>query len=195
METQASSFPSALDNKRKRRIWELLSRSEELDKFLGKKFPNLKRYGELHAASPLRPHLQPPAISHRWRPFASYSTPRVELRTGCEGAESMLPALDTLFELSATSGVTSVVVALPHRGRLSMLCDPSLLAYSPTALFAKIKGQPEFDPATAPGATGDVISHLAARKRIAYDGGAVKVEVLQNPSHLEVSAEDLVDRY
>ena len=73
-----------------------------------------------------------------------------------------------------------------------MLCDPSLLAYSPTALFAKIKGQPEFDPATAPGATGDVISHLAARKRIEYDGGAVKVEVLQNPSHLEVSAVDRV---
>jgi probable 2-oxoglutarate dehydrogenase E1 component DHKTD1 len=68
-----------------------------------------------------------------------------------------------------------------------MLCDPSLLGYSPTALFAKIKGQPEFNPDTAPGATGDVISHLAVRRRVEYEDGAVKVEVLQNPSHLEVS--------
>jgi probable 2-oxoglutarate dehydrogenase E1 component DHKTD1 len=163
VETQASSFPPTLGDKRKRRIWELLSRSEELDRFLGKKFPNLKRYGE---------HIP------QWIQG---------LRSGCEGAESMLPALDTLFELSATSSVTSVVVALPHRGRLSMLCEPSLLDYAPTALFAKIKGQPEFDPATAPGATGDVISHLAASKRVEYEDGAVKVEVLQNPSHLEVS--------
>jgi len=68
-----------------------------------------------------------------------------------------------------------------------MLCDPDLLGFSPTALFAKIKGQPEFDPATAPGATGDVISHLAAIRRIPYASGEIKVEVLQNPSHLEVS--------
>jgi len=67
-----------------------------------------------------------------------------------------------------------------------MLCDPALLAFSPTALFAKIKGQPEFDPETAPGATGDVISHLAAIRKIPYSSGEVKVEVLQNPSHLEV---------
>lgn len=68
-----------------------------------------------------------------------------------------------------------------------MLCDPDLLGYSPTALFSKIKGQPEFDPETAPGATGDVISHLAATRRIPYGKKEVKVEVLQNPSHLEVS--------
>lgn len=68
-----------------------------------------------------------------------------------------------------------------------MLCDPDLLGFSPTALFSKIKGQPEFDPETAPGATGDVISHLATIRRIPYGDREVKVEVLQNPSHLEVS--------
>ena len=82
--------------------------------------------------------------------------------------------------------ISSVVVSLPHRGRLSMLCDPDLLDYSPAALFSKIKGQPEFDPETAPGATGDVISHLSAIKTQEYDGKGVKIEVLQNPSHLEV---------
>lgn len=50
LETEASSFPAKLGKDQKKRIWELLARSEELDRFLGKKFPNLKRYGEsLHA--------------------------------------------------------------------------------------------------------------------------------------------------
>ncbi|WVQ79042.1 oxoglutarate dehydrogenase (succinyl-transferring), E1 component [Cryptococcus sp. DSM 104549] len=148
VETEASSFPSPIDKKQKERIWGLLARSEELDRFLGKKFPNLKRYG-------------------------------------CEGAESMLPALDTLFGLSACSGVSSIVLSLPHRGRLSLLCDPSLLSYPPEALFAKIRGAPEFDPSTAPGATGDVISHLSATRDLSHDGHNVQVQVLQNPSHLE----------
>ena len=47
VETSTSSFPSPLDAKRRRKIWELLARSEGLDRFLGKKFPNLKRYGQL----------------------------------------------------------------------------------------------------------------------------------------------------
>ncbi|RXK41404.1 oxoglutarate dehydrogenase (succinyl-transferring), E1 component [Tremella mesenterica] len=148
VETGTSSFERPFSDERRRRIWRLLSRSEELDHFLAKKFPNLKRYG-------------------------------------CEGAESMLPALDTLFELGAGAGITSIIVSLPHRGRLSLLCNPDLLRYPPSALFAKIKGQPEFDPSTAPGATGDVISHLAAIRKIDYSGRLVKVEVLQNPSHLE----------
>ncbi|WRT65523.1 oxoglutarate dehydrogenase (succinyl-transferring), E1 component [Kwoniella shivajii] len=149
VETETSSFPLPLDDKRRKRIWELLMRSEELDKFLAKKFPNLKRYG-------------------------------------CEGAESMLPALSSLFEVSAEAGISSIVLSLPHRGRLSLLCDPDLMAFPPKALFAKIKGKPEFDPATAPGATGDVISHLSATRQIPFDTGKrVKVKVLQNPSHLE----------
>ncbi|WVQ94500.1 oxoglutarate dehydrogenase (succinyl-transferring), E1 component [Kwoniella sp. CBS 9459] len=148
VETEASSFPQPIDAERKKRIWGLLSRSEELDKFLGKKFPSLKRYG-------------------------------------CEGAESMLPALDALFEVSARSGVSSIVLSLPHRGRLSLLCDPELLAFPPQALFAKIKGRPEFDPSTAPGATGDVISHLSATRELEYEGHPIRVKMLQNPSHLE----------
>lgn len=100
----------------------------------------------------------------------------------------MLPALDTLFELGAKADLQSIVVSLPHRGRLNLLTEPELFAYSPTGLFSKIKGQPEFDPSTAPGATGDVISHLGGIRELDYDGRKVKVEMLQNPSHLEVSA-------
>jgi probable 2-oxoglutarate dehydrogenase E1 component DHKTD1 len=86
-----------------------------------------------------------------------------------------------------TAGVESIILSLPHRGRLSLLCDPDLMAYPPTGLFAKIRGQPEFDSSIAPGAIGDVVSHLSATRTIDYNGKGVKVEVLQNPSHLEVS--------
>ncbi|KAL1409551.1 hypothetical protein Q8F55_003535 [Vanrija albida] len=152
LETHTASPPLAggITDERKKRIWGLLSRSEEFDRFMGKKFPNLKRYG-------------------------------------CEGAESMLPALDTLFELGADSGLASIIVALPHRGRLSLLTEPELFGYSATQLFSKVRGSPEFNPEDAPGATGDVISHLAAIKNLDYDGKGVKIEMLQNPSHLEAA--------
>lgn len=150
IETHSTSpaLAGPLSEERRKRISGLLSRSEEFDRFLGKKFPSLKRYG-------------------------------------CEGAESMLPALDTLFELGAKANLQSIVVSLPHRGRLNLLTEPSLFGYDPAGLFSKIRGQPEFDPSTAPGATGDVISHLGGIKELDYDGSKVKIEMLQNPSHLE----------
>lgn len=83
-----------------------------------------------------------------------------------------------------------MVLSLPHRGRLSLLTDPSLIGYPAEALFAKIKGKPEFDPELAPGATGDVISHLSGKREIEYAGKTVSAEMLQNPSHLEVSRGD-----
>jgi len=51
LETQATSptLEQGITPERKRRLWELLSRSEEFDRFMGKKFPNLKRYGSCSA--------------------------------------------------------------------------------------------------------------------------------------------------
>lgn len=49
IETHSTSpaLEGPLSDERRKKVWELLSRSEEFDRFLGKKFPNLKRYGEL----------------------------------------------------------------------------------------------------------------------------------------------------
>jgi probable 2-oxoglutarate dehydrogenase E1 component DHKTD1 len=173
-----------VDEERKKRIWKMLSRSEELDKFLGKKFPNLKRYGECSPTQRMKADADPRDQAAR------------ELKACCPlliRCSSSALVVSTLPQASSSlmtvvGGLKSVVVALPHRGRLSLLCDPDLLGFSPTALFSKIKGKPEFDPETAPGATGDVISHLAATRQIKYEGGEVEVEVLQNPSHLEVGS-------
>ncbi|KAI7865022.1 oxoglutarate dehydrogenase, E1 component [Spinellus fusiger] len=128
----------------KKRIHELLMKSETFDQFLAKKFPNVKRYG-------------------------------------LEGAESMMVALDRLFELSAKEGVQDIVVGMPHRGRLNLLCD--LLEYPHAALFSKMKGKSELPEGTF--GSGDVISHLTNNPDLTYDGHSVNVSLLHNPSHLE----------
>ncbi|KAI9490360.1 dehydrogenase E1 and transketolase domain-containing protein 1 [Zychaea mexicana] len=102
-------------------------------------------------------------------------------RYGLEGAESMMVALDRLFELSAQTGVQDVLIGMPHRGRLNLLCN--LLEYPHAALFSKMKGNSELPGDTTH--TGDVISHLINNPTLKYDGGEVHVSLLSNPSHLE----------
>lgn len=86
----------------------------------------------------------------------------------------------------ASAGVENIVACMPHRGRLSLLTD--LLQLSPTALFHKIKGGSEIPDDL--GATADVVSHLASSPTLQYDGASkpIHVSLLQNPSHLGVSA-------
>ncbi|KAJ3786016.1 Transketolase, pyrimidine binding domain-containing protein [Lentinula aff. detonsa] len=106
-------------------------------------------------------------------------------RYALEGAESMLPALDSLFSSAARGSVSHIIVGMPHRGRLNFLTDPQLLQYSPTALFHKIRGGAEH-PADL-GVEGDVISHLVSSVQLEYDGARepLKASLLPNPSHLE----------
>lgn len=44
IETKGETVP--MDDERRKRVWKLLSNSEEFDRFMAKKFPNLKRYGK-----------------------------------------------------------------------------------------------------------------------------------------------------
>ncbi|RIA85155.1 thiamine diphosphate-binding protein [Glomus cerebriforme] len=113
--------------------------------------------------------------------FMSKKFPQVK-RYGLEGAESMLVALEKLFEVSNKAGVIEAVLCMPHRGRLNLLTD--LLKFPPVRLFHKVKGNPEF-PEHLP-ASGDVLSHLASSPQLNY--GATRplnVSMLHNPSHLE----------
>jgi len=76
----------------------------------------------------------------------------------------MLPALDSLFSSAARAGLSNIIVAMPHRGRLNLLTDPELLKYDSTALFYKIKGGSEWPEELIgeAGVEGDVLSHLSA---------------------------------
>lgn len=103
-------------------------------------------------------------------------------RYGGEGAESMMGFFHELFHQSAHSGVTDIVIGMPHRGRLNLLTG--LLKFPPELMFRKMRGLSEF-PDTSP-AIGDVLSHLTSS--VELDFGAkhpVHVTMLPNPSHLE----------
>ncbi|CAL1698812.1 unnamed protein product [Somion occarium] len=122
------------------------------------------------------------ARSETFDQFLQLKFPNLK-RYGLEGGESMLPALDALFCISARAGVEHIIIGMPHRGRLNLLTG--LLEYPPRALFHKIKGNYEIPEQL--GASGDVISHLVSSPSLTYEGAKqpVKVSLLPNPSHLE----------
>jgi 2-oxoglutarate dehydrogenase complex dehydrogenase (E1) component-like enzyme len=43
------------------------------------------------------------------------------IRYALEGEESMIAAVDAIFKSAVDSGVTHVVIGMPHRGRLNFL--------------------------------------------------------------------------
>uniref|UniRef100_A0A8C0ZMX8 2-oxoadipate dehydrogenase complex component E1 n=1 Tax=Castor canadensis TaxID=51338 RepID=A0A8C0ZMX8_CASCN len=103
-------------------------------------------------------------------------------RYGGEGAESMMGFFHELLKMSAYSGITDVIIGMPHRGRLNLLAG--LLQLPPELMFRKMQGLSEF-PENFP-ATGDVLSHLTSS--VDLDFGAhrpLHVTMLPNPSHLE----------
>ncbi|KAF3688640.1 putative 2-oxoglutarate dehydrogenase E1 component DHKTD1, mitochondrial [Channa argus] len=103
-------------------------------------------------------------------------------RYGGEGAESMMGFFYELFQASACSGVTDIVIGMPHRGRLNLLTG--LLKFPPELMFRKMRGLSEF-PDTSP-AIGDVLSHLTSSVELDFGSGhPVQVTMLPNPSHLE----------
>ncbi|XP_019934818.1 2-oxoadipate dehydrogenase complex component E1 [Paralichthys olivaceus] len=103
-------------------------------------------------------------------------------RYGGEGAESMMGFFYELFHLSAHSGVTDIVIGMPHRGRLNLLTG--LLKFPPELMFRKMRGLSEF-PDSSP-AIGDVLSHLTSSVELDFGAGhPLHVTMLPNPSHLE----------
>ncbi|XP_054363341.1 2-oxoadipate dehydrogenase complex component E1 isoform X2 [Mirounga angustirostris] len=103
-------------------------------------------------------------------------------RYGGEGAESMMGFFHELLKMSAYSGITDVIIGMPHRGRLNLLTG--LLQFPPELMFRKMRGLSEFPENVS--ATGDVLSHLTSS--VDLDFGAhhpLHVTMLPNPSHLE----------
>ncbi|XP_015189575.1 PREDICTED: probable 2-oxoglutarate dehydrogenase E1 component DHKTD1 homolog, mitochondrial [Polistes dominula] len=98
-----------------------------------------------------------------------------------EGAESMMAFFHEFFKLSVNSGLTDIVLCMPHRGRLNFLTG--MLNFPLEKLFHKLKGFSEFpDDAKT---TGDVASHLVSSINLEIDQKNLHVTMLRNPSHLE----------
>jgi 2-oxoglutarate decarboxylase len=102
-------------------------------------------------------------------------------RFSLEGAESLIPMLDFLFNEAAADGVVEGVIGMAHRGRLNVLANT--LGKSYEQIFREFEG--DIDPNSREG-SGDVKYHLGADgTHQSPDGATMKLSLASNPSHLE----------
>ena len=102
-------------------------------------------------------------------------------RFSLEGAESLIPMLDYLFNEAASDGVVEGVIGMAHRGRLNVLANT--LGKSYEQIFREFEG--DIDPNSREG-SGDVKYHLGAEGTYEGPTGAtMKLSLASNPSHLE----------
>lgn len=101
-------------------------------------------------------------------------------RFSLEGAESLIPALDSVIEHGADLGTQEFVIGMAHRGRLNVLTN--ILKKSYKDVFAEFEGK-EYDEQAL---LGDVKYHLGYTSvRKTENNKSVKLTLAPNPSHLE----------
>jgi 2-oxoglutarate dehydrogenase E1 component len=103
-----------------------------------------------------------------------------------EGLDMTVPMIDKLIELSAAHGGREVVIGMAHRGRLNVLAHNLGRTYD--TIFAEFEGASTLEAVTTipQGGTGDVKYHHGTTGTYALaDGGAIRVNLESNPSHLE----------
>jgi 2-oxoglutarate dehydrogenase E1 component len=102
-------------------------------------------------------------------------------RFSLEGAESLIPLLDTLTETAPSFGARELVFGTTHRGRLNILAN--VLGKSYEAIFGEFEDSPVLD---SPFGSGDVKYHKGfSRDRRVESGELVHLTLTANPSHLE----------
>ncbi|MCL6538830.1 MAG: multifunctional oxoglutarate decarboxylase/oxoglutarate dehydrogenase thiamine pyrophosphate-binding subunit/dihydrolipoyllysine-residue succinyltransferase subunit [Acidothermus sp.] len=103
-------------------------------------------------------------------------------RFSLEGAETLIPLLDTILDAAAHQGLDEVVIGMAHRGRLNVLAN--IVGKSYAQIFREFEGY--LDPASTHG-SGDVKYHLGAEgSYLTRDRTKqIKVSLVSNPSHLE----------
>lgn len=102
-------------------------------------------------------------------------------RFSLEGAETLIPALDSVIEKGAELGIEEFVIGMAHRGRLNVLANIMQKSYK--EIFAEFEGKGY--SAESPFG-GDVKYHLGYSTDVATnDGKSVHLSLCPNPSHLE----------
>lgn len=102
-------------------------------------------------------------------------------RFSLEGAESVIPALDSVIEKGAELGIEEFVIGMAHRGRLNVLANIMYKTYK--NIFSEFEGK-GFDVNTPFG--GDVKYHLGYSTDVeTLTGKKVHLSLCPNPSHLE----------
>ncbi|WKY03571.1 hypothetical protein Q1695_004935 [Nippostrongylus brasiliensis] len=103
-----------------------------------------------------------------------------EKRFGLEGCEVLIPAIKQVIDTSSNLGVDSVVIGMPHRGRLNVLANVCRQPLSTIlSQFSTLEPADE--------GSGDVKYHLGVciERLNRQSQRKVKIAVVANPSHLE----------
>ena len=103
-------------------------------------------------------------------------------RFSLEGAETLIPLMDSIIDTAAGQGLDEVVIGMPHRGRLNVLFN--IMGKPVKTIFSEFEGN--LQPAQQ-GGSGDVKYHLGFEgEHIQMFGdGEIKLTLAANPSHLE----------
>lgn len=101
-------------------------------------------------------------------------------RFGLDGAEMTIPAVEWIIDAAAALGVKEVVIGMPHRGRLNVLCN--VLGKPYEAIFTEFRGGGSLDEVEG---SGDVKYHLGDSEDRVFSGNEVHLSLAANPSHLE----------
>ena len=102
-------------------------------------------------------------------------------RFSLEGAESVIPLLDSVLTAAATDKLAEVCIGMPHRGRLNVLANIAGKSYG--RIFNEFEGNYGFESVQG---SGDVKYHLGTEGTYkAQSGAEIAVHLAANPSHLE----------
>ncbi len=102
-------------------------------------------------------------------------------RFSIEGVDALVPMVDEAIGGAARHGARTVVLGMAHRGRLNVLRH--VMGKPAADLFAEFAGE-RVSP--DPNRSGDVKYHLGYRARRELGGAEVALELVPNPSHLEL---------
>ena len=101
-------------------------------------------------------------------------------RFSIEGLTALIPCLEQMLTVSATTGVTKAMLAMSHRGRLNVMTN--IVGRSAGEIFTKFE---DVDPRSTLGG-GDVKYHVGATGTFTTPTGqTIALHLASNPSHLE----------
>ena len=100
-------------------------------------------------------------------------------RFGIDGAESLIPLVDSVIQNCGVFGAEQICFGMAHRGRLNLLVNVLGNLQKNYFLF-------EEDYELEGASTGDVKYHLGSSINILTPNGEVHVSLFNNPSHLEI---------
>jgi 2-oxoglutarate dehydrogenase E1 component len=101
-------------------------------------------------------------------------------RFSLEGVTALIPFLDEVLNHASTLGATRAILAMSHRGRLSVMVNT--FGKQPSHIFSKFE---DVDPRSYLGG-GDVKYHVGATSELSTrEGKTLALHLVSNPSHLE----------